>query len=157
MKLNENKQALEYKSRAGATDLAMLNVDFSKAIGQKANGARVLFELKKIGTIDAPEVLTDLNDYWKFIWEYGNEICISFVYRNLAIKIIQDHVNQESKNVHQRIGEFDDDYPLLKRKKFDDVASFNDFADEMTEMELKQKNFERYLRDMYIPSPHLLY
>jgi hypothetical protein len=44
----------------------------------------------------------------------------------------------------------------LEKKKneyiYNDIANFNDFADEMTEMELKQKMVEHFLRDIYIPS-----
>jgi hypothetical protein len=165
----------------GTSDLAILNSNYSKAKGQESKGARILFELKKDGTIGSQEryqaqvelilanhwsryfvlvVLTDLVDYWELIWENSNEINIYFATRDSAVRIIQEYINRENQNIRSR-NEFDDDdeYPLSKRRKLntsvttsDDVANFSDFANEMTEAQLSQKMVERFLRDIYIPS-----
>ncbi|GBB85079.1 hypothetical protein RclHR1_11650006 [Rhizophagus clarus] len=170
----------------GTSDLAILNFNYSRTKGQEAKGARILFELKKDGTIGAQEryqaqvelilanhwskyfvlvVLTDLVDYWEFMWENGNEIYIYFATQDLAVRMIQEYINRESqgsqedRNIHSRSDEFDDEYPLSKRRKLNtstmnsnDIANFCDFADEMTETQLDQKIIERFLRDIYIPS-----
>jgi len=165
----------------GTSDLAILNSNYSKAKGQESKSARILFELKKDGTIGSQEryqaqvklvlanhwsryfvlvVLTDLVDYWELIWENSNEICIYFATRDLAVRMIQEYINRESQNIHSR-NKFndDDEYPLSKQRKLntyttisDDVANFSDFTDEMTETQLNQKIVECFLRDVYIPS-----
>ena len=150
-------------------------------MGQERVGCRVVIELKKIGNIDAKArfqtqgelitanhwsnhevlaVLTDLNDYWEILWEYGNEICSwKPTSHQHALQVLQAYVDAESSNFKRKSNEFDENYPFLKRKKLtttnieiSDIADFNDLADEMPEVEIKSKMIERYLREVFANS-----
>jgi hypothetical protein len=97
----------------GTFDVTILKKDYSK--GQEANGARLLFELKKVGNIKERErhqaqlqlilanywsifhvlvILTDLNDHWEIMIE----IMTCFPSRDLAIHIIQEYINKENES-----------------------------------------------------------
>jgi hypothetical protein len=97
-----------------------------------------------------------LNNFWEFFWEFGNEIR-SFKpdSHQHALQVLQVYVD----NVESGFSKFGEDFPLKKRRKLDttnmqisDVVNFNEFADEMTDAELKTKEIDRYLREVYINS-----
>ncbi len=142
----------------GTSDIAILKKDYSKCLGQEANGARLLFELKKVGNINAREryqaqlqlvlanywsrfhvlvVLTDLNNHWEIMWEYDREIMTCFPSRDVAINIIQAYINKESSNESEESEDVqpysshrNELGPLAKRKKLDIINTVtNDIAD----------------------------
>ena len=127
----------------GTTDIAILDKGYSVAYGQEASGIRVTIELKKKEQVkqnarfqtqaqllianhysnnNILSLLTDLNDYWEFFWEYDTEICFCRpTSRELAVKMLQDYVNAESNYSNVPLGsEFnvnENDYPHSKRRK----------------------------------------
>ncbi|RIA96361.1 hypothetical protein C1645_815541 [Glomus cerebriforme] len=132
------------------SDIAILNKNYSRCYRQEVIGARLLFELKKVGNIK----------------EYDRKIMTWFSSQDLAICIIQEYINKE-KESEESVNEFAQletssyrgEFSLLaKRRKLDitaitnDIANFKDFEDEIPITEMKQKLIEHFLRETFIPS-----
>ncbi|CAJ0762333.1 6425_t:CDS:2, partial [Entrophospora sp. SA101] len=110
---------------------ALLEKGWDKALGQEAMGTHVVIELKKTS-------------------QNGNDVCFwKIEERAKAVAILKDYVNVVGVNDIGRIGSevgMSIDYPIGKRRKLDtnelvtvpssDIANMEDFADEMSEIEL---------------------
>ncbi|CAJ0845826.1 12796_t:CDS:2 [Entrophospora sp. SA101] len=117
---------------------------------------------------DVLALLTDLNDYWEYFWLDGNDVCFwKIEERAKAVAILKDYVNVVGVNDIGRIGSevgMSIDYPIGKRRKLDtnelvtvpssDIANMEDFADEMSEIELKQWRVRCLMRKFFsMPYP----
>ncbi|RIA95564.1 hypothetical protein C1645_733949 [Glomus cerebriforme] len=170
----------------GTTDVAILGKGYLERYGQEVCGCKILIELKKPSNINSQSrfqtqgelisanhwsiynvlaILTDLNDYWEFFWEFGNEIrSYKPTSHQDALQMLQiyvDNVNTESEEESGNGLEYtlNEELPFSKRRKLNTsnvqvsgVADFGEFTDEMSNIEIKSKQIERYLREVFIHS-----
>ncbi|CAH1763927.1 15575_t:CDS:2 [Entrophospora sp. SA101] len=170
--LNEDKQinwCLQYFNNITNLPESLVYYDASKV--NKA--ARLQTEAQLLvanfwSNYDVLALLTDLNDYWEYFWLDGNDVCFwKIEERAKAVAILKDYVNVVGVNDIGRIGSevgMSIDYPIGKRRKLDtnelvtvpssDIANMEDFADEMSEIELKQWRVRCLMRKFFsMPYP----